>query len=232
MTKVDKQIQELMTEWAEKHRSRGYVNFISDGIINVEKYEQITPKICFFLKEAYSREDEGGWCLTEWLNNGAMTRMWGTVAEWSYGIQQTTKDNIPLKPQLSQDDKSALLRTISVINVKKSNGNVQSNYEDLQRYASEDLELLKMELDILNPDVIVCGNNSSLLRMICGATLLSDGKVSKDGDIDSEFLYKHGFGIDGDRIIIDYYHPANQYPSKLNYYTVCSLYQQALKYKG
>lgn len=232
MPDIDEQIQRLMLKWKDAHCSKGYVNFISDGIVNAAEYQKASPKICFFLKEAYSRDDEGGWDLTKWLNSGAMTRMWGTVAEWVYGIQHTTKDNMPLKPQLSDGEKSALLKTISVINVKKSNGNVQSDYSDLQKYASEDRDLLRAELDILNPNVIVCGNNSSLLRMMYGATLQENGKVADDGMIDSKFMLENGFAIVDGRIIIDYYHPANQYPSKLNYYTVCSLYQQALKFKG
>lgn len=232
MANLNEQIKALMSEWQKNHYDKGYVNFISDGVVNSAEYQTASPKVCFFLKEAYSREDEGGWNLTEWLNNGAMTRMWGTVAEWVYGIQRTTKENMPLKPQLTDQEKTALLKTISVINVKKSNGNVQSDYSDLQRYADEDRDLLKAELDILKPNVIVCGNNSSLLRMLYGATLQENGKVSSDGVIDSEFMYRNGFAVADGKIIIDFYHPANQYPAKLNYYTVCSLYQQALKYRG
>lgn len=222
----------LMFRWKEAHRDKGWQNFIYDGAVNTAMYESSTPKICFFLKEAYSKGDDTSWSLTDWLNDGAMTRMWGSVAEWSYGIMHTTKTFIPPKPVLSTSEKTMQLRSSAIVNVKKSNGQVQSDYDDLLRYVIEDKELLKEELEILNPDVIVCGNNSSLLRVLFGARINSKHKVDSDGQINYEFMRKNGFAFVGTRVIIDYYHPANQYPSIMNYYTVCSLYQQALRARG
>lgn len=226
------ELESLMLQWRKAHHDKGWHNFISDGVVNATMYDTSAPKICFFLKEAYSRNDGEDWNLTEWLVAGAMTRMWGVVAEWSYGIMHTTRSFIPSKPCLSASEKTSLLQSISVVNVKKSNGNVQSDYDDLLRYAISDKDNLKQELDILNPDVIICGNNSSLLRLLYGASIDQKGRVAPDGQINHEFMKKNGFAIVGEQVIIDYYHPANQYPAIMNYYTVCSLYQQALNVKG
>lgn len=231
MNCLSQKINELMQEMAMEHCQKGWINFISDGAVNPDIYEQSQPKIVFFLKEAYSKSNDGGWNLTDWLNNGAMTRMWGTVAEWTYGLRNTTATEIPSKPHLSSEEKTTLLKSIGIVNVKKSNGNVSSDYTDLLQYAATDCEYLKKELDILTPDIIICGNNSSLLRLLYGAKI-QDGKVSSDGIIDAEFMRENGYAFVDNKIIIDYYHPANQYPTMLNYYTVCSLYQQALKRKG
>lgn len=231
MNRLSQKIDNLMQEMANEHHERGWTNFISDGAVNPDIYEQSKPKIVFFLKEAYSKSDDGGWSLTNWLNNGAMTRMWGAVAEWTYGIRNTTTTEFLPKPYLSTEEKTALLKSIAIINVKKSNGTVHSDYADLLQYAELDCVYLKKELDILSPDVIICGNNSSLLRLLYGEKI-QDGKVSSTGIIDDEFMHKNGYVFIGKQLIIDYYHPANQYPSMLNYYTVCSLYQQALKRKG
>lgn len=229
---ISDEFNSLMTEWSTAHKERGWQNFISDGIVNETAYQNAKPKICYFLKEAYSRDSDTDWNLTEWLANGAMTRMWGTVAEWTYGILHTTCSDIPSKPCLSNREKSALLQAISVVNVKKSNGTVRSDYADLLRYAVFDQAFLKRELEILKPDVIVCGNNSSLLRLLYGAALTDNGKVSEDGAIPYRSMHENGYAIVGNQIILDFYHPANQYPSIMNYYTVCCLYQQALKTKG
>lgn len=75
---------------------------------------------------------------------------------------------------------------------------------------------------------VASSNNSSLLRLLYGAKRI-DNKVTSDGFIDAEFMHKNGYAVLGRQIIIDHYHPANQYPSRLNYYTVCCLYQQAIK---
>lgn len=222
----------LMKEWSESHRQRKWTTFISDGVVNENKYLTSRPKICFFLKEAYSKEPAGDWSLTEWLSEGAMTRMWSTVAEWTYGLTHTTSSSIPHRPQLSAAEKTELLQSIAIVNVKKSNGAVQSDYHDLLQYADADREFLKRELSILKPDIIVCGNNSSMLRLLYGATIQQNGKVSSNGDIDYAFMNKNGYALLGNQIILDFYHPANQYPAIMNYYTVCSLYQQALNLKG
>lgn len=231
MNTLSQRIDALMQEMATEHRKMGWSNFISDGAVNPDVYETSKPKIAFFLKEAYSKSDDGGWSLTNWLNNGAMTRMWGAVAEWTYGIKNTTATSILPKPSLSNEEKTELLKSVAIVNVKKSNGNVSSDYTDLLRYAETDCTYLKQELDLLSPDIIVCGNNSSLLRLLYGASI-RNGKVTSEGIIDADFMRENGYAFAGKQIIIDYYHPANQYPAMLNYYTVCSLYQQALKRKG
>lgn len=229
---ISGQINSLMAEWHTVHKERGWKCFISDGVIDDAAYECASPKICFFLKEAYSRDNDTDWSLTEWLAGGAMTRMWGTVAEWVYGITNTTSDFIPHKPQLDHAEKTEQLKTIAVVNVKKSNGAVRSDHGNLLHYAIADQTFLKQELEVLKPDVIVCGNNSSLLRFLYGAALTDNGKVSEDGTIPYRFMRENGYAVVGNQIILDFYHPANQYPSILNYYTICSLYQQALKYKA
>ena len=55
--------------------------------------------------------------------------------------------------------------------MKKSNGGNSSDYEDLKKYAEEDKEELKKELQIIEPDIIVCGNNRSLLKIVLGDQL-------------------------------------------------------------
>ena len=230
MISLSQKIDNLMNEMVAEHNEKGWTNFIKDGAVNPEIYERTQPKIVFFLKEAYSKSDIDVWSLTDWLNNGAMTRMWGAVAEWTYGIRNTTATTIPQKPHLSYEEKTALIKSIAIVNVKKSNGTKNSNYSDLINYAKSDKVYLKKELDILSPDVIICGNNSSLLRLLYGAKI-QDEKVTSDGLIDAEFMRNNGFAFNNKQIILDYYHPANHYPAMLNYYTVCSLYQQAIKMK-
>lgn len=158
--------------------------------------------------------------------------MWGTVAGWVYGITNTTPDFVPHKPQLDHAAKTEQLKTIAVVNVKKSNGAVRSDYGSLLRYTATDRAFLKRELEIIKPTVIICGSNSSLLRLLYGAKLQTNGKIYTEGEIPYQFMSQNGYAIVGNQIILNFSHPENQYPSILNYYTICSLYQQALKYKA
>lgn len=231
LSEKERQMQKLMDEWKASHQVKGKTKFVTDGFVDFDSYKKASPKICFFLKEAYLSKGEDGGELTDWLNKGLMTRMWNAAAEWTYGIRHTTETDIPAKPQLTKEEKTGLLRTVSVVNVKKSNGNSGSKYDDLLNFAQEDSDFLKRELDIIDPDVIVCGHNSSLLRLLYGATVNENNQVSPDGLIDEGFMRENGYAFLNGKILIDYYHPANHFPSILNYYTVCSLYQQALKMK-
>lgn len=228
MGEIEQQLDDLMQEWKQAHLQKGHTDFISDGAICAEQYERAELKICFFLKEAYSGGSGESWSLTDWLNDGAMTRMWGNAAEWAYGLLHTTADSIPKKPTLSRTQKTELLRSVSVVNVKKSGGKSGSDYADLLQYAVKDREFLQRELAILRPDVIVCGNNASLLRVVYGAAVGDDGSIT-GGAINAEQLRQNGYALYGKQIILDYYHPANRYPAMLNYYALCGLYQQALK---
>lgn len=227
MREIQQQLNDLMQEWKQLHLQAGHTDFIADGAVCAEQYEQAPLKICFFLKEAYSGESGESWSLTDWLHGGAMTRMWGNVAEWAYGILHTSLNGIPKKPQLSRTQKSELLRLVSIVNVKKSGGKSGSDYADLLQYAISDRAFLRRELAVLRPDVIVCGYNASLLRVVYGAEVAADGSIT-GGAIDGDQLFRNGYALLGDQIILDYYHPANRYPAMLNYYALCGLYQQAL----
>ena len=53
-------IKLLMDNWEEKHKNNGYKRFIRDGIVCEEKWEaQHTPRVCYFLKEAYTSNENG-----------------------------------------------------------------------------------------------------------------------------------------------------------------------------
>lgn len=231
----------LFEEWQDRHFRKGNNYFIRDGIINQRIWDNQELKICFFLKEAYQK-DVPVWDMTKWICNenggaGAVVKMWKTVAELTYGLLNTNIHTIPSytdAKSLTKCDMSQLLQKISVINVKKSNGESRSEWSDLVEYAKADADLLRREIDLISPNVIVCGNNSSLLRIVYGASVDESGCVCHDGMIDEksyQYMNENGYLWFGDKLIIDFYHPANQFPKMMNFYTLCCIYQKALKEK-
>lgn len=73
---------------------KGYKKFISDGIFNYDKWKnQSTPKVCYFLKEAYDT-DENGFNLTKTLNEKEPWGMWKKVAMWTQAIYNSFSKNI------------------------------------------------------------------------------------------------------------------------------------------
>ena len=231
----------LFEEWQNRHFSNGNNYFIRDGIVNQRIWDSQSTKICFFLKEAYQK-DVPVWDLTNWLCNenggdGAVVKMWRTVAEFTYGLLNTNESTIPSyyeAKSLTQSDRSRLLQYISVVNVKKSNGESRSERGDLLKYVIADADLLRREIELISPNVIVCGNTGSLLRVVYGAGVDKKGNVLHDGMIDKEsceFMSSHGYLRFDNKLIIDFYHPANQFPKMMNFYTLCCIYQKALKEK-
>lgn len=222
--KEQKEIIKLFKEeWVTKDIHKGHV-FNYDGIVNDEYWnDENNKKILFFLKEAHqgnrSREEYGNdiFDLVGWLD-GTVYKMWKKVVIWVWAIENTTISNIKEydENRISEVEQD-LIRKIAVVNVKKSNGKTNSDWEELVKYANEDKELLLKEIEMIKPKIIICGNNVRLLNIVF------------DGALDMEKLYKHHYVIHNGYIIIDYYHPACHYPNFVNYYAIASLYQQALK---
>lgn len=227
---------DIFEEWENKYIDR---SFVFDGIVDENEWDKQETKICFLLKEAYTKDKKNyfKWSLSKWLNRdeSSVINTWNTVALWTYGILHTTKTAISEFPDASAFDKAkkhSLLKRISAVNVKKVDGQEKSDWYDLKDYAISDRLLLKKQIERIDPDVIVCGSTFDFLRIVYGASYDDKKKrVNDDGEI--KFTDKGHTIITNSKgkkiIIINYYHPANRYPTLLNYYAICGIYQQALK---
>lgn len=219
----------LMTEWMSIHNDRGYKEFVTDGIVCPEVWFSQETRILYILKEPHSGDKSDGkdWNLLDYLNEP--DRIWTAVAEWQYALQNTTKDSIPSfdrRPgdQRYREIRENLLKQCAIINIKKSNGQRNSDDKDLSRYVNEDGELLKQQIDIISPSIILCGSTFHLLK---------DNQKQPDkklifGEDTSDWPDRGCFPIGG-RTVIAYYHPANRYPAALNYYGVAGMYHNYLK---
>ena len=122
------------------------------------------------------------------------------------------------RPEPSRPD--AHIDRIAVVNVKKSNGGSKSEYEDLKKYALEDRLEIKRELEIIQPDIIVCGNNLSLLKLVLGEELQNDD------------TWDNMLALWKGTLVLDYYHPAVHYPNRVNYYALMAICDVARKKYG
>lgn len=198
--------------------------FIEDGIVNDEVWRSGKKKrILFVLKEAYG-EDWGSYTLATWLRDIHPThRMWKRVARWVYGIQNTTTVSMARYiPELSNELHGECLEQIAVLNLKKSGGESRSDYGEIDAYARSDREEIKKEFSLIDADIVVCGSTfKTLLHEVFEQPELGEKTVC-----DNWYYYMN---LDGkERLYIDSYHPANQWPDLMNYYTITAIYQQAL----
>ena len=123
--------------------------------------------------------------------------MWRKVAIWTQAIYNAFNDNIcEYDDEVLRSKEKEIIDRIAVVNVKKSNGGSESEYEDLKKYALEDRLEIKRELEIIQPDIIVCGNNLSLLKLVLGEELQNDD------------TWDNMLALWKDTLVLDYYHPA------------------------
>jgi hypothetical protein len=201
-----------------KYQNRNTVLF-EDGVIDLENYRGIL----FFLKEAYAREQQFSECnLALNLAEKGPWGMWNRVCEWLYGIENTSIDQIEPFHDFSGEKMRNALSHSAVVNIKKVNGTSISNDNDLQRYAKENKNLLRREIISAQPKIIVCGNTFRHLKTIFD--------IEIDYHSDNWYYWLEIDGI-GNVLILDYYHPASQYPKLLTYYGIVNIYQQALIHK-
>lgn len=112
------------------------------------------------------------------------------------------------------------LNQIAIVNLKKSGGKSNSRYPEIFAYADCGATELIKQIEIINPEIIVCGATFGDLNRI-------SGNKSQKGSCDNWFYFSDAIG-GKERLFIDNYHPANRYPALLNYYGLVGIYQQAL----
>ena len=190
--------QSLFSEW-ENDKIHDQNTFIRDGIINIEFWKSTKIKILLLCKEAYTKGN-GKFTMSEEISDSAPYRNWWSAARWVYGIRQILEEkNLhPNYPDLTWEEGNELLCGTAVVNLKKSNGIPNSNYSDIDFYFNNDKSRLKKQIDIINPDIVLCGRVFNYYRAIYESDNLSIIQ-------DSEKCYFHG-----NRVIINFWHFANR----------------------
>jgi len=231
----------LLEGWKKKHKDKGRNKFVSDGVVCPEKWFSQTVRPLFLLKEAHAGQDGGetDWNLIGCLNSveESKGRIWSAVAEWQHALENTTADSIPFfdswlgdgskNVNTYRDIKCGLLKKCAVINVKKSNGQKRSDDSDLMNFIEEDWDLLKKQIEIVDPTIILCGSTFHLLiewqKRNIEKRIFSDNIAN--------FSDEKGCYLIGGKTVIAYYHPSNHYPAALNYYGLAGMYHYYLKEK-
>ncbi|MBQ8027208.1 MAG: hypothetical protein IJ261_03725 [Clostridia bacterium] len=224
-----------LDKWFERHREKGYKKFIYDGIVNEDEWEKSDVKVCFFLKEAYLLGSEESADLCRWLDQGLNKRMWHTVADWIFALESVTDSSIPSFDFIPKSDseETARIKSCAIINIKKSDGKPNSEKNDLLDFLKEDSDLIREQFEEIKPEIIVCGNTAYFFQIAFGAEVNSKGSLISNAkyngvEIDRNELGRKGFVSAGDKLIIDFCHPANRFDRMGKYYAFSTLYQQAL----
>lgn len=217
-----KESAKLFERWKNTELHKENV-FIKDGIVCPETWFNSDKRPLYLLKEAYGGNDDWN-LIDDYLtkNDNINSVTWRRVSLWSKGILKTSKDHLEVfNPEDEELHKfnNKYLRNIAVINVKKSGGQKSSSYDEIIEYAKKDKECLLKQLNICDPNIIICGYTISALKEILGYDIKA---------VNNNHLYYFSELNGHSLIILDYWHPANQFPDIMNYYGLMHVYQQAL----
>lgn len=224
---------ELFDSWRNKPRfvsSKNVVinhaenRFVPDGIVNKKEWDKIEKnKILYILKEAHSAKIDSD--MAKWL--GAIKpsdyAIWKRVVQWTYGITHTTIDSTPdfLEGAIDYSENNYWLNKIAMLNIKKSDGRTPSIKKELLAYAEYDKKEIIRQIEIINPNIIVCGSTAWLLDKIF------EGSIKNEN---SNNWYYTPVLLGEKRIVLACYHPAYfTIKAEQSFNDVTKYYQLALK---
>lgn len=164
---INQKLSALYTTWQLNHPG----HFVTGGVVDEDMFDSSEVKILFILKEVNDIDQKEDWSLVQLIQDQieAMKfyRIWKTVGLWSFGLQQ----GFPHYQTLNYREDLKIadgLREIAITNLKKSGGGGISNYEEIREHARKNKELWVKEIEIIEPDVIICGGTFPIIQEILG----------------------------------------------------------------
>lgn len=202
--KIIKQIDEIKWKGLD-------IKPISDGIINIEEYLASDLKILWINKEVYSTEEDADWNLRHELanleENGKVKSGWaGTFNPLIYTIYGIINNKKWHEMKWIEEDPMMIkvLEKIAYINVKKVPGGSVANNSELREFHNEFGSILKRQIQLYNPDIIICGNTYSIIEKSLTEIYDIDRKMNfKIDNSNSNNVFFKNEKV----IIVDAYHP-------------------------
>ncbi len=138
-------------------------DFIPDGLVKEDEYKGALIKVLYILKEVNGGR---GWDLRKHLReNHSRVQTWKNIARWQYGIEHYLEKNIWEKvKQIDDEFRHDQLKKIAVVNLKKESGKATANNADIRKYAWDDRELLKQQISIYQPNIIICCGTGEIVK--------------------------------------------------------------------
>ncbi len=190
---------------------------IIDGLVDPLKYLNAKFKIAWFLKEAYTDEQEG-WHIKKYYSrenayenffNKAAMPTWHPIIYTSYGILNSFQDwgtmpYIKDKPEMCE-----VVSQIAIINANKwpSKTDTITLHKNLEEGFKECKPIIEHQVSVLNPEIHIFGNTVHLymdMFDLNNAELIVDNHLVKVWQKDT-------------RIFIGAYHPAMRFYSRQKY---------------
>lgn len=181
----------LLARWSNEPHHHGRV-FVSDGAIDPTLWRQAPRRIAFLLKEAY-----GG--VASWDIRREIREVWGSnlsvtlrnSAYLAFAGHYASGTNLREIPSEHFEAARQSLLASALINIKKSGGTSNSDERDIENNLHRDAAFIHEQIEILNPEIIVCGGT-----WYCAKNLWPDARYVYDMVWTSR-----------ERYFIDFWHP-------------------------
>ncbi len=146
---------EMFDRWL-KHRN----GFVKDGLVNEDAYISSKKKILYLLKEV-NDSNGGGWDLRDYVKSGARASTWNNITRWTIGLQNIDSDiSWNEIEHIDAEQRQVTLQSICAVNLKKTPGGSVCNTEELNRIAEEDKDYLNQQIQLYDPDILICCGTS------------------------------------------------------------------------
>lgn len=175
---LQQQHSDLMNRW---FRQLGGRVFIDDGPVDFDAYAAAATRIVFVLKEPNIAPsvEEDRWSLAEVIDGRAAT--WSMLACWANGLQSTVPARWQELPSATAVHRREWLQRVAVINLHKGAGRTTTDMRTLEQRASEASELIREQLRLLAPHLVVaCGTGDILAAVLLGGTKPAWRELGRD----------------------------------------------------
>ncbi|MCL6585559.1 MAG: hypothetical protein K6T72_03430 [Anoxybacillus sp.] len=146
--------------------------FVKGGVVDEDMYESCEIKVLMLLKEVNDPEQSENWSLVTLIQDQIRKLkfypIWERVGEWNFGLVQGFPHYQNIIGSFREANISEGLLDIATTNLKKSGGTGESDYEIIRKHAIDSKELWTSEIEIIRPDIVICGGTFPIVQEILG----------------------------------------------------------------
>ena len=211
--KMDQDLDYLFHQWKQSYGKQA-IDFSADGIIDEDAWNTTTLKTLFLMKETNDFRGD--------LRIFVQDNPWEVVGQWAYGLKNSSHAKYPLFNE-AQDSTNYRDGCISsaIVNLKKLTGEGTANMAKVEEAALRDADFIREEIEIMDPDVVVC----------CGSGVFNIARKIIPGLSDSVAVDPDGKCFQhGKTVWINHCHPSARYGRYMMYYTLMVIYQNYLQH--
>lgn len=166
---INTKLDNLFLRWKTEMEKDGVLGFSEDGLMYRNGQEdrlwsESPRKIAFLLKENNNNdgEDVRHWSgsINGYSPNGLF---FNRISAWLYGITHLEGNSYPsIEDAFNPTNQMKALQELpyAYVNVKKKSGGPVANESQITDFAKRYAKYIREELDILQPNIIVCGGNT------------------------------------------------------------------------